>query len=173
MLYSEMQVYFLMNDKDFMTRVLAMERELYRIAQAILWNDSDTADAIQAAVFKAWMKKGGLREEKYFKTWLIRILINECRNIQRRKKPLPLAEEYLPAKGERMAENLHLRQCLQELPEKYRMPLLLHHMEGYALSEIAIVLNMKPELVKSRLHQGRKRLGKLLEEDELHEADRF
>lgn len=160
-----------MNDRDFISRTLAMERELYRIAQAILWNDSDSADAVQEAVFRAWLKKGGLREERYFKTWLIRILINECRNIQRRKKPLPLAEEYFPSKGERMAEDLHLQQCLQKLPEKYRIPLLLHHLEGYPLSEIADILKVDVGLVKSRLHQGRKRLGKLLEEGDIHEAD--
>lgn len=169
-LYNEMQVFF-MNDRDFMSRVLAMERELYRIAQAMLWNDSEAADAIQTAIFKAWMKKGGLREERYFKTWLIRILINECRNIQRRKKPLPLDESFIMGKDEHMAEDLHLRQCLQRLPEKYRMPLLLHHLEGYSLAEIAEILNMKAELVKSRLYQGRICLKKLLKEGETYEAE--
>ncbi len=155
-----------MNDRDFMSRVLAMERRLYRIAHAVLWNDSDAADAIQAAVFKAWMKKGGLREERYLETWLIRILINECRNIQRGKKVLPLTEEILPGKNERMAEDIHLRICLKKLPEKYRLPLLLHHLEGYALTEIAGILDLNAALVKSRLHQGRKQLKKLLEEGE-------
>lgn len=155
-----------MNDRDYMSRVLAMERRLYRIAQAILWNDSDAADAIQSAVFKAWAKKAGLREERYFETWLTRILVNECRNIQRRKKVLPLMEELLPGREERMAEDLYLRACLRKLPEKYRMPLLLHHLEGYSLSEIAEILELKAELVKSRLHMGRKQLKKLLEEGE-------
>lgn len=155
-----------MNDRDFMSRVLPLERKLYRIAQAVLWNDGDAADAIQSAVFKAWMKKGGLREERYFETWLIRILVNECRNIQRRKKVLPLMEEILPGKSERMAEDLHLRMCLKRLDEKYRLPLLLHHLEGYSLTEIAGILDMKAGLVKSRLHMGRKQLKKLLEEGE-------
>ena len=155
-----------MNDRDYMSRVLAMERRLYRIAQAILWNDSDAADAIQSAVFKAWAKKGGLREERYFETWLVRILVNECRNIQRRKKVLPLEEALLPGREERMAEDIHLRACLQKLPEKYRMPLLLHHLEGYSLSEIANILEWNAGLVKSRLHMGRKQLKKLLEEGE-------
>ena len=155
-----------MNDRDFMSRVLPLERKLYRIAHAILWNDSDAADAIQSAVFKAWMKKASLRETCYFETWLIRILINECRSIQRRKKALPLLQEIIPGRQERMAEDLHLRMCLKQLPEKYRLPLLLHHLEGYSLSEISGILNLDAGLVKSRLHQGRKRLKKLLEEGE-------
>ena len=69
-----------MSDQEYMMRVRSMERKLYRIAHAILWSDADCADAIQEAVFKGWMKKSGLRDERYFETWLVRILINECRN---------------------------------------------------------------------------------------------
>ena len=155
-----------MNDRDYMARVRAMERKLYRIANAMLFNDADSADAIQAAVFKGWMKKGGLRESRYMETWLARILINECRDMLRKRgaKFLPLKEEILICEDERMAEDLHLREILRAMPEKYRLPLLLHHLEGYELAEIAKMLSITPSLVKSRLHQARKLLrGKLAE----------
>ena len=157
-----------MNDRDYMARVRAMERKLYRIAHAMLFNDADSADAIQAAVFKGWMKKAALREDRYMETWLIRILINECRDMLRKRsaKILPLMDELLPGEDERMAEDLHLRDALRSLPEKYRLPLLLHHLEGYELSEIAEMLSITPQLVKSRLHQARKRLRGKLEEGE-------
>ena len=157
-----------MNDRDYMARVCAMERRLYRIAHAMLFNDADSADAIQAAVFKGWMKKAALREDRYMETWLIRILINECRDMLRKRsaKILPLMDELLPSEDERMAEDLHLRDALRSLPEKYRLPLLLHHLEGYELSEIAEMLSITPQLVKSRLHQARKRLRGKLEEGE-------
>jgi len=157
-----------MNDKEYMARVKAMERKLYRVASAILYSDADSADAIQAAVFKGWMKKAGLREPRYMETWLIRILINECRDMLRRRsvKILPLKEEILTCEDERMAEDLHLRQILQSMPEKYRLPLLLHHLEGYELAEIAKMLSVTPTLVKSRLHQARKLLRAKLEEGE-------
>lgn len=157
-----------MNDRDYMARVHAIERKLYRIANAMLFNDADSADAIQAAVFRGWMKKGALRESRYMETWLVRILINECRDMLRRRsvKQLPLLDEILPGEDERMAEDLHLRQTLQSMPEKYRLPLLLHHLEGYDLNEIAKMLSITPPLVKSRLHQARKLLRGKLEEGE-------
>lgn len=157
-----------MNDKEYMARVKAIERKLYRVAQAMLFNDADSADAIQAAVFKGWMKKALLREHRYMETWLMRILINECRDILRKRsiRALPLKDELLPGTDERMAEDLHLRQALQSMPEKYRLPLLLHHLEGYTLSEIAKMLAITPSLVKSRLHQARKLLRGKLEEGE-------
>lgn len=157
-----------MNDREYMARVQAMERRLYRIAQAILFNDADCADAIQAAVFKGWLKKAALRDSRYMETWLVRILINECRDLLRKRsiKTLPLLEEILPCADERMAEDLHLRQILFSMPEKYRLPLLLHHMEGYELSEIAKMLSIAPGLVKSRLYQARKILRRKMEEGE-------
>ena len=153
-----------MSDQEYMARVRAMERKLYRIAHAILWSDADCADAIQEAVFRGWMKRGALREEKYFETWLIRILINECRNILRRHKgaPVALCEEICTGDGAEPGADLHLRAALKALPEKFRTPLLLHHLEGYSLREIAQILKLSPALVKSRLYQARSALRKNL-----------
>ena len=152
-----------MSDQEFTKRVRAMERKLYRIAHAILWSDADCADAIQEAVFKGWMKKGSLREERFFETWMVRILINECKNLIRRSKlsPLPL-DETIRAGGDEPGVDMHLRASLRGLPEKYRTVLLLHHLEGYSLEEVAKILKLTPQLVKSRLHQARKLLRKNL-----------
>lgn len=153
-----------MNDQSYMTRVRSMERKLYRIAHAILFSDADCADAIQEAVFKGWMKKGSLHEEKYFETWMVRILINECRNLLRSGKNihLPLNEALASAAQPELNEDIHLRMAIRNLPEKYRMPLLLHHLEGYSLAEIARMLDIPQGMVKSRLHQGRSALRKIL-----------
>lgn len=157
-----------MSDQEFMTRVRSMERKLYRIAHAILWSDADCADVIQEAVFKGWMKKGSLREGKYFETWLVRILINECRSLIRRLKtaPLPLNEATAMGIQPGPDEDPQLRAALMELPEKYRIPLLLHHLEGYSLSDIARMLDMPQTMVKSRLHQARGALRKILKAGE-------
>lgn len=156
----------MMNDDEYMTRVLGMERKLYRIARSLLWNDADCADAIQEAITKGWMKKTTLREVCYFETWLVRILINECRNIQRRNKLrlLPLDEGIKQQREEDYVENLQLKEALRQLPEKYRLVLLLHHLEGYDLGEIAGILGCPQTTVKSRLHQARKVLKGILQE---------
>lgn len=155
-----------MNDDEYMSRVLGMERKLYRIAHSLLWNDADCADAIQEAITKGWMKKTTLREVRFFETWLVRILINECRNIQRREKIrlLPLDEGIKVQREEDFVENIRLREALKKLPEKYRLALLLHHLEGYDLEEIAQMLGCPRTTVKSRLHQARKTLKAILEE---------
>lgn len=152
-----------MNDQEYMSRVRAMEGRLYRIAHAMLWRDADCADAIQEAVFKGWMKKAGLESPEYLETWLVRILINQCRDMLRRRKrePLPLITEL--SREDRLCEDLHLRMALKRLPEKYRLPLLLHHMEGYSVKDIASILNISERSATSRLYRGRRALRGLLE----------
>ena len=150
-----------------MTRVEDMERRLYRVARAVLWNDADCADAIQEAVVKGWLKRGSLRNPDWFETWLIRILINECRNIQRRNrvKLLPLDEQIdfgEPANTGDSVEDVHLREALSRLPPKYRTVLVLHHLEGFSLEDMADLLNLPQTTLKSRLHQARRALRALL-----------
>lgn len=160
-----------MSDQQYMERVCAMERKLYRIAYAILFSDADCADAIQETVFRGWMKKAGLRQEAYLETWLVRILINVCRSMLRRKRTLPLPE-HLPEPARDELTGLMLRDALRALPEKYRMPLLLHHLEGFSLREIAQMLDLSEQKVKYRMHQGRIALKKILKAgDEIYEQN--
>lgn len=64
--------------------ILSSERQLYATAKTILSDDQDCADAIQESIVKAFSKIDTLKKDRYAKTWLMRILINECYNIARR-----------------------------------------------------------------------------------------
>ena len=82
-------------DKDSFARAVEAAGDmLYRVAFNLLRNNDDCRDAMQEAALKAWIKRGTLRDEGRFTTWLTRILINECRNIQRRRSRLPLVLRY-------------------------------------------------------------------------------
>lgn len=152
-----------MNDRDYMARVRTMEGRLYRIAQAMLWRDADCADAIQEAVFRGWMKKAQLNEPAYFETWLIRILINQCKDVLRRRKRDPLPLDIETGQEDRLCEDVHLRACLKRLPEEYRIPLLLHHLEGYSIRDVAKMLCLPEKRVTARLYRARKALRALLD----------
>ncbi|MDD3412339.1 MAG: RNA polymerase sigma factor [Eubacteriales bacterium] len=157
-----------MDEKAFEERVLALEPKLYRTACAMLWNDADAADAMQECILKAWRKQDSLRDPERFSAWTMRILINECRNVQRRGRyrAVPLEEamsEREPVGGETI--DLGLRQALRALPPKLRLPLLLHHMDGYSLEEIAGMLRLPVSTIKGRLYEARKRLRALLEKE--------
>lgn len=70
------------------TLILDSERQLYSTAKTILYNDEDCADAIQETIVKAFSKIDTLRNDRFAKTWLIRILINECYSTLRKSSKL-------------------------------------------------------------------------------------
>ena len=68
-----------MDREEFTRAVLEYEKTLYRVAKSMLGSEADCADAAQNALLRAWERLHTLRDPAYFKTWLTRILINECR----------------------------------------------------------------------------------------------
>ena len=154
-----------MNKQEFTRRVLAVENKLYRISCGMLKNPQDRMDAVQEAVTKAWANVHSLRREEYFETWLTRILINECHNIQNaRTNIVPL--DSLSEQGAYEGNNKPLRDAILALDVQLRLPVLLYYMEGYKLREIAQILRIPEGTVKTRLTRAKKKLKSLLEEDE-------
>ena len=85
-------------DPDAFTTLMQQQtKDMYRVAIAILMNDEDAADAIQETILDCWERIGTLRENRYFKTWLTRILINNCYDIRRKRENLAPMEEYEPS----------------------------------------------------------------------------
>lgn len=155
-----------MDKQEFTRRVLAMENRLYRISCGMLESHQDRLDAVQEAVLKAWSHLPGLRVEKYFETWLTRILINECHNIQNMRRRT-VALEQLAEQAAEPEQDKNLRAAISALEEKLRLPLLLYYMEGYRTREIAQILQIPEGTVKTRLQRARRRLRTMLEEDGL------
>lgn len=152
-------------EKDvFAAKVLASEQMLYRISKSILFYDSDCEDAVQEAIFKAYSKISQLREERYFTSWLVRILINECYRINNGKRRETSFEEYM--QSEEAEENgvSELYEAIMKLPEKLRLAVELHYIEGYSVEETGEILGIPGGTVKSRLSEGRKKLRAFLEE---------
>lgn len=92
-LIDEMQNRYRLHGKDktmdkqtFQSNVLSSEEMLYRVSKSICFYESDCEDAVQNAILKAYEKLDSLREEKYFRTWITRILINECYRINKTKR---------------------------------------------------------------------------------------
>ena len=74
----------MMDEREYQQRIVQCVPMLYHVARSILFDEHDCADAVQEAVFQGWVKRGQLRDAEKFKTWISRIVVNECRNIQRR-----------------------------------------------------------------------------------------
>ncbi len=155
-----------MSKEEFCKRVLEAERSLYHVAKSILHSDDDCADAIQSGILKAYQKLHTLKREQYFKTWLTRIVINECYQLIREAKRYVSAEDYPGWDAENaweLEEESDVLAALVELEEQYRIPLVLHEIEGYSVREIGEILKLSETNVRSRIHRGKKRLRERLE----------
>ena len=128
-----------MEKEAFTSAILGMSDTLYRVAATQLRQRADQEDAVQECLRRAWEKRHKLREERYVQTWVIRILLNECHRMQRRMARNLPAEE-IPAVHR--DEGSELKDVLCQLEARYRVPVLLHYIEGYGIGEIAAMLRI-------------------------------
>lgn len=155
-----------MTEQDLGTRIIALTATLYRISCGLLYREADREDAVQAAIEKAWRKAERLRDPAKLKPWLIRVLINECHTIGRKRMREIPVDELPPVQTPDQSHIDALREGVMALPEMERMPILLHYMEGFSIEEIAGALHCPKGTVLSRMDRGRKHLRVFLTEDE-------
>ncbi|MCR4928806.1 MAG: sigma-70 family RNA polymerase sigma factor [Lachnospiraceae bacterium] len=136
--------------------------EMYRVAYSMLRNDEDVADAIQDTMIKCWEKIDTLKKPSFFRTWLIRILINNCNNILRKRKitasledipDIPISDSYCEGGW---------KDIIQCLDEKYSLVMELYYVDELQTSEIANILGISDDNVRKRLSRGRKQLEKIV-----------
>lgn len=153
-----------MNKDQFTAQILEAESSLYHIAKSILRDDEDCADAMQNAILHAYEKLHTLRNEKYFKTWLTRILINECYHILRSRKISVPYEDYFETLEQTQKEDYsEVYEAVMELEDIYRIPLVLFYVEGFSIKDVCQILKLSQSTVKMRLYRSRKLLKEKLE----------
>ena len=151
-----------MTSDEFARRAKEKMGTLYRVCYALVPQHADREDAIQSALEKAFKKKDSLREPKYFETWLVRIVINECHNVTKRSSMFQLHADVPERQVPDTADPL-LHDALMSLDEAQRLPIVLHYMEGYSVEEIAKMLKLPTGTIKSRMKRARERLRNILE----------
>ena len=147
--------------------ILDSERQLYSTAKTILFSDQDCADAIQETIVKAFSKIDTLKNDKYARTWLIRILINECYNLVRKSSKfisLEDLEDRLELESEKSKDYSELYAAVNSLKEELRLPVILYYIEDFSVREIAQILEISEGAVQKRLARARGKLRQELQE---------
>ena len=143
-----------MTNEVFAQRIIAMQGALYRVSASILNQECDREDAVQSCIERAWRKQSTLRDESRLHAWVTRILINECYAIiRRRRRETPV--ESVPDHPAPPGADPDLYRFFTDLPDKLRLPMVLHYLEGYAVQEISAMLRLPAGTIKSRLSRGR------------------
>ena len=151
-----------MDIQTFEEKVLLYERLLYRVSWSMLSSQEDCADAVQEALTRAWQSRHTLRSEKAFKSWLIHILTNVCRDMLRkrqRQRSVAFEDDAMAASAIDTG-GYAIVDLLQSLTPEHRLAVVLHYLEGYRIREIAHMLDTPAGTIKSRLRSARACLRK-------------
>jgi RNA polymerase sigma-70 factor (ECF subfamily) len=150
--------------------VLAKGESLFRTSLAILGNEADARDATQEAFVSAWRALPFLKDFDRFDAWMGRITINECRqalrrHIRSREVALDAAiDSALVATDTPPANATDFDAAFDRLTVDQRSMLVLHHLHGYGVDEIAVWLGIPAGTVKWRLSRARRALAAQLDE---------
>jgi len=135
------------------------KQSMYKVARGFLRDEEDVADAMAETVLICYEKIGTLRQSAYFKTWMIRILINQCKDmIRKQKKSLPI--EIIPETESSKGEDgiREFRELIEPLKEKDRSIFTLYYVYGLKIKEIAEYMEMNENTVTSHLRRGKEAL---------------
>jgi RNA polymerase sigma-70 factor (ECF subfamily) len=161
----------------FETIVRARMDAVYRLTSAILGNEADARDAAQETFVAAWRELARLREPDKFEAWLQRVAVNAARQTHRarsRRRIREIPSSTVVALADRAAgaprdDAAILDAALATLPVEQRAILVLHHLEGRPLAELATILEIPEGTAKSRLFTARRALAAAIASDEERE----
>ncbi len=146
------------SNEDFCRNVRLCRNTMYALAFSILKNDCDAADAISEAVLKAYSNINSLKNDKYFKTWILKILQNTC--IEMLRKNHAVLDT---------AARLSLRSAVESLKNPYRTVTILYYYEDLPIKDIAKITGCSAAAAKKQLSRARFMLKDILNKEDFLE----
>jgi RNA polymerase sigma-70 factor (ECF subfamily) len=144
-----------------------VKMNLYKAAWAMMSNEADALDAVDETIYKAYRSIRRLRQPRYFKTWITRILINTCnRKLQLKKREVPMEYQQEDIHRDDL-EGLALRDAVQMLPCILRDVIALRYFSDMTVADTARVLNRPEGTVKSQQRRALALLRVELKEEEV------
>lgn len=163
------------NNEAFVTLIEQYKTQMYKTAKAILNNEDDVCDAIQESLMSIYKNIQNLKNEKYFKTWIIRITINKCydiiekNNINNSKIEKKICFE-VEEETRDMDNKIDLNMALKLIDNDLRIVTVLYYYDDIPIKDISDILGIPTGTVKSKLSRARERLYDILKQEEVNEV---
>jgi RNA polymerase sigma-70 factor, ECF subfamily len=147
------------------------ERRVYNLALRMTGREDDARDATQDTFLTALRKLSSFRGDAAFTTWLHRVTVNACYDLLRKRGKAPMLERDaehapeprpVPDHAADVDLSIDVRRALLEIPEDYRVVMLLHDVQDLPYDEVAAIVGVPVGTVKSRLHRGRVALARVM-----------
>ena len=157
------------DERDWLERVIREhERRVLMVAYRMLARMEDAQDASQEVFLRLHKHRKRIHQERDPAGWLYRVTMNVCFDLRKRRRELPLPENFDVAgpdpvrRLEKEAERTLLHEALQLLPEKQRAAIVLRDIEGLSTREVAGILGTEEVTVRSQISTARLRLRELV-----------
>lgn len=151
--------------ESFTKIIIEIENDLYKIAKTRITNESDIEDAIQETMIETYKSIKKLRDPKKLKKWVIKILINKCNRIYKRKykKDFSLDEynlenQIISNSYTEVEADLNFYSLIKNLKYEERIILILYYMEQYTIKEIKEIIGMKENTITTHLYRARQKI---------------
>lgn len=159
------------SDEAFCQLIFQHKIQLYKIAYTYFKNEQDALEAVQETTCRAYQNIKKLKNAQYFKTWLIRILINYCIDEQRKRKKLsPLTIEAIAPDIGFDEYRAEIEDLIYHLKPEYRQVLILKYFEDLTLRDIAEIMERPEGTIKTWLNKGLESLRLMLSKEEKNYA---
>jgi len=139
--------------------------QMYKIAKSRLKNEEDIGDAVQETIVSAFSNIKKLKQPAFFKTWIIKILINKCNDIFEKNKIMHMEDyetienvQHASVCSDNIDEELDFYNILNNLSSEYRLVIVMYYVNRFTTREISEILNEKEGTIKSRLSRARQQL---------------
>jgi RNA polymerase sigma-70 factor, ECF subfamily len=143
----------------FQSLIHIEKEKLYKMAYVYMHNEDDALEVFHETIYKAFESLSKLKNDEYFSTWMMRILINSAIDLLRKKKKVvPINKEVLENISETSSFNsdiqIDLLKAMEEIEEKYKTVLLLRYYQDYSVKQIASMLKCPEGTVKTNIRRG-------------------
>lgn len=158
------------DEKAFEFLMNLYKEGLYRTAFAYVKNEQDATDILQETVYKAYISIEKIKEPRYFKTWITKILINTSIDYVRKNKKVVYITEDLPEnpgsyEANAIDEKLDILNSIEKLDDRYKNVVVLKYFQDLTITEISQVLNCPSGTVKTYLNKALSKLRLFLNEE--------
>lgn len=153
-------------DEDFIYLFNLFKNDIYRLAYSYTGNVSDADDVTQSVFIKLYKRMNKFDSDISVKKWLIKVTINECKTLflsswYKRIVPISDREENIGV----VSKDNDILSSIMELPKNYKLVIYLYYYENYKIKDIAEILKMNENTVKTNLSRARDMLKDILKEE--------
>ena len=160
------------DEEAFLELMRLHKAALYKTALSYLRNEQEAIEAVQEVTFRVYTKISAVREPDYIKTWMLRIMINYCNDILKKRKRFGANPEVLQTMPS-MDNYLHIEilDALDILDDQGKELVMMKYFHDIKIKDIAILLNKPEGTIKTWLHKAMRQLRAHIEEQEVEGHD--